>query len=94
VITIDQIGAGKETTKIYNKRSLTNIRPRQCKYWNNRVEADHRFIKWRIQYNLGFKNFESASRILSGIEMVRMIKKNQLVSPMATPYKTFCSLAA
>jgi transposase-like protein len=41
---------------------------------NNRVEGDHRFIKWRIQNILGFKNFESASRTLSGIEIIRMIK--------------------
>jgi transposase-like protein len=27
---------------------------------------------------LGFKNFESASRTLTGIEMVRMIKKGQV----------------
>jgi hypothetical protein len=43
---------------------------------------------------LGFKSFESASRTLAGIEMVRMIKKEQVVSPAATSYKTFCSLAA
>ena len=43
---------------------------------------------------LGFKNFESALRTLKGIEIVRMIKKEQTVPPMATTYKTFCSLAA
>ena len=43
---------------------------------------------------LGFKDFESASRTLSGIEIVRMIKKEQIDFAMATDYKTFCSLAA
>ena len=43
---------------------------------------------------LGFKNFESASRTLNGIEMIRMIKKEQVTFPRATFYKTFCSLAA
>jgi len=43
---------------------------------------------------LGFKNFESAARTLTGIETVRMIKKEQVTSPMTTAYKTFCSLAA
>ena len=43
---------------------------------------------------LGFKSFESAARTLNGIEIVRMIKKEQITVPMATPYKTFCSLAA
>jgi putative transposase len=43
---------------------------------------------------LGFKSFESASRILAGIDMVRTIQKRQVLFPMATAYKTFCSLAA
>jgi len=30
---------------------------------------------------LGFKEFESAKRTISGIEAVRMIKKNQLLNP-------------
>jgi putative transposase len=88
VINIDKSGANKEAIKTYNKRCLKHIKIRQCKYLNNRVEQDHRFIKWRIQNVLGFKNFESASRTLSGIEMVRMIKKEQIAFPMATYYKT------
>ena len=44
---------------------------------NNRVEADHRFIKWRTALMLGFKNFKSASRTLNGIEIIRGIKKEQ-----------------
>jgi putative transposase len=40
VINIDQSGASKDV--------------RQCKSLNNRVEADHRFIKWRTQQMLGF----------------------------------------
>jgi putative transposase len=43
---------------------------------------------------LGFKNFESASRTLTGIEMVRMIKKGQVTFPKFNDFKTFCSLAA
>ena len=94
VINIDKSGANKEAIGTYNKRGIKKIRIRQCKYLNNRVEQDHRFIKWRIQNMLGFKNFESASRTLNGIEIVRMIKKEQVTFPMATYYKTFCSLAA
>jgi putative transposase len=90
---IDQSGANKEAIRTYNKRCFKKIKIRQCKYLNNRVEADHRFIKWRTHQMLGFKNFESASRTLAGIEITRMIKKEQVVSPMATSYKTFCSLA-
>ncbi len=51
---------------------------RQCKYLNNIVEQDHRFIKWCIQKGLGFKDFESASRTLAGIDILHMLKKNQL----------------
>ena len=43
---------------------------------------------------LGFKDFESASRTLTGIEMVRMIRKEQVTFPMMTYFKTFCSMAA
>jgi putative transposase len=94
VINIDRSGANKEAIKTYNDRCFKRIRIRQCKYLNNGVEADHRFIKWRIQNSLGFKNFESASRTLSGIEIIRMIKKGQVTCSMITSYKTFCSLAA
>ena len=93
MINIDKSGANKEAIRTYNKRCFKKIEIRRCKYLNNRVEGDHRFIKWRIQTGLGFKNFESASRTLSGIEMVRMIKKNQITFPMTTNFKTFCSLA-
>ncbi|MBD0352829.1 MAG: DDE-type integrase/transposase/recombinase [Flavisolibacter sp.] len=43
---------------------LTKNRIRRCKYLNNRVEQDHRFIKWRAQKILDFRSFESASRTL------------------------------
>ncbi len=62
VINIDKSGATKRRSETYNKRCLKRIRIRQCKYLNNRVEADHRFIKWRTRPMLGLKNFESASR--------------------------------
>ena len=55
---------------------------------------DHRFIKWRIQQGLGFKGFESARRTIAGIEIVRMIKKNQMIGQDETTFKTFKSLAA
>src|SRR3954462_13972119 len=93
-INIDNSGANKQTIKAYNKRTCSNIQIRQCKYLNNRVEGDHRFIKWRTQNMLGFKNFESASRTLTGIEIVRMIKKDQIMLPALTSFNTFCSLAA
>lgn len=94
VINIDHSSANKEAIRTYNKRSIKKIRIRQCKYLNNRVEGDHRFIKWRIQNSLGFKSFISASRTLAGIEIIRLIKKDQVAFPSITTYNTFCSLAA
>mgnify|MGYP001093674240 CR=1 FL=1 len=35
---------------------------------------------------LGFKEFESAKRTISGIEVVSMIKKNQLKNPESSTY--------
>ena len=55
---------------------------------------DHRFIKWRIQQGLGFKNFESARRTLTGIEIVHMLKKNQLNTREQSMFKSFYSLAS
>ena len=94
VINIDKSGANKEAIRTYNKRCIKRVRIRQIKYLNNRVEQDHRFIKWRVQNMLGFKSFESASRTLIGIETVRMIIKEQVTFPEVTYFKTFCSLAA
>jgi len=75
-------------------QSIINIEIRQCKYLNNIVEQDHRFIKWRIQQGLGFKDFESARRTLTGIEIVHKIKKNQLNNQEQSMFKSFTSLAA
>ena len=94
VINIDKSGSNKSAIKVYNKRNYSKIKIRQCKYLNNIVEQDHRMIKWRITSGLGFKSFQSATRTISGIEVVRMIKKNQLDKPCKTTFKSFCSLAA
>ncbi|MDB9931333.1 DDE-type integrase/transposase/recombinase [Flavobacteriales bacterium] len=67
---------------------------RKCKYLDNIVEQVHRFIKLANSICLGFKGFESAGRTLSGIEIVRMIKKNQLIGHDKSVYKSFMSLAA
>jgi putative transposase len=51
---------------------------RQVKYLNNVVEQDHRAIKRRTRPMLGFKDFNCARDILSGIEVMHMIKKEQV----------------
>ncbi|OQM76073.1 IS6 family transposase [Manganibacter manganicus] len=58
-------------------RPLNPIRIRQSQYLNNRIEQDHRRIKRRIRSMLGFKSMTCAATILSGIEMVHMMRKRQ-----------------
>lgn len=41
------------------------------------MEQDHRFIKKRVRSMLGFKSYETATFILSGIEAMHMMKKEQ-----------------
>ena len=61
---------------------------------NTPVEQDHRFVKKRIIGGLGFKEFESARRNLSGIEIVHMIRKEQLISNKKSLFTSFYSLAS
>jgi putative transposase len=44
LINVDKSGSNKHAIRIYNKRSLSKIETRQCKYLNNIVEQDHLFI--------------------------------------------------
>ncbi|OAH58698.1 transposase [Domibacillus aminovorans] len=60
------------------KRMPEGIQIRQVRYLNNIVEQDHRFIKKRVRSMLGFKSYETATYILSGIEAMHMIKKGQV----------------
>lgn len=60
-----------------SRRRLKPIRIRKSQYLNNRIEQDHRRIKRRIRSMLGFKSQASAATILSGIEMIHMMRKRQ-----------------
>jgi len=77
-INIDKSGANKAGIRIYNQENQKRIKIRQCKYLNNIVEQDHRFIKKKIRPMLGFKSFRSARITLGGIETVHMIRKGQM----------------
>ena len=52
---------------------------RQCKYLNNVVEQDHRFIKRRVNPGLGFFSFRTARRTILGYETMSIIRKGQVV---------------
>ena len=96
IVNIDKSGANSSAILTVNKRSLSSkkIKIRKVKYLNNIIEQDHRRIKRRIRIMTGFKEFESAQRTLSGIEVVSIINKDQIINPCSTSFKTFCSLVA
>ena len=96
LINIDKSGANTEAIRIVNRYSLTfkKIKVRRVKYLNNIVEQDHRTIKRRISITTGFKEFESAQRTLAGIEIINIIRKNQIADPSKNWFATFKSLAA
>ena len=66
---IDEINAGKEIPIVV----------RQVKYLNNIVEQDHRAIKRVTRPMLNFKSFHSAKNTLAGIELMHMIRKDQMI---------------
>src|SRR3954465_8410268 len=80
VITVDKNPAYpvaiQQLRKEKNMPSGTQLR--QKKYLNDIVEQDHRFIKKRVRSMLGLKSFRIATYILSDIEAMHMIKKNQV----------------
>ena len=51
---------------------------RQCKYLNNLIEQDHRFIKRRVSPGLGFFSFNTAWRTIRRYESMNLIRKGQI----------------
>ena len=52
---------------------------RQCKYLNNVMEQDHRFLKRRVNPGLGFFSFRTARRTIKGYEAMHIIRKGQII---------------
>jgi transposase-like protein len=77
-ITIDKSGSNLAALHAVNAERETPITIRQVKYLNNVVEQDHRAIKRITRPMLGFKDFRCARIILSGIEVMHMIRKGQM----------------
>ena len=48
---------------------------------------------WMIVQDLGFKEFESAKRTISRVEVIILLKKDQLLNPNSSTNKSFMSLA-
>jgi transposase-like protein len=96
LINIDQGGSNNAAINQYNAAESARIRIRQCKYLNNIVEQDHRLIKRITRPMLGFKEFRCAQATLAGIELIRMLRKEQMswqTKMSKTPAELFYGLA-
>lgn len=99
VVTIDKSGANTAALATLNadKPDEEAITVRQSKYLNNLIDQDHRNIKRRIWPMLGFKSFRRAQTLLTGIELIHMIRKGQYQHPQSeglSPAEQFYLLAA
>jgi hypothetical protein len=79
VITLDAYAAShRAITEPKSAGTMPHrVRIRSSKYLNNVVEQDHRRIKHWIRPMLGFKRFETAAIMISGIELAEKIRKDQ-----------------
>jgi putative transposase len=77
-VTVDKSGANLAALNAINADRETPVKVRQNKYLNNLVEQDHRAIKRIIKPMMNFKDFRCARIILSGIEVMHMIRKGQM----------------
>src|SRR6202171_2988786 len=84
-VTIDKSGSNLAALDAVNAERETPIKVRQVKYLNNIVEQDHRAVKRITRPMLGFKDFGCARIILSGVEIMHMIKKGQMKCENKTP---------
>ena len=94
-INIDCSGANAAGITAYNQETAATVEIRQCKYLNNIVEQDHRFVKQKMVAALGFKTFYTAKVTLAGVELMHMIRKGH-VRPLAdgSDAQQFRALAA
>ncbi|MFM0229592.1 IS6 family transposase [Paraburkholderia sediminicola] len=83
-VTVEKSGANLAALHAVNAERDTPIKIRQVKYLNNVVEQDHRAIKRITHPMLGFKDFRCARIILSGIEVMHMIRKGQMKTENGT----------
>ena len=79
VVTVDKNPAYPVAFEAVRHEGLVRPRSnlRQCKYLNNIIEQDHRFIKRRTRPMLGFKRFTTAWRTLRGLEIMHALRKGQ-----------------
>jgi len=80
VINVDKNPAyPRAVEQLKEERNLpSRTQLRQCKYLNNLIEQDHRFIKRRVNAGLGFFSFKTAGRTIKGYEAMQMVRKGQI----------------
>jgi transposase, IS6 family len=80
VINVDQNRSYPPAVEELKEEGVLSVATqlRQCKYLNNIVEQDHRFIKRRVNPGLGFFSFNTARRTIGGYEVTNMIRKGQV----------------
>jgi putative transposase len=79
-VTIDKSGANTAALEALKEETGQAIEICQIKYLNNLVEQDHRAIKRIVRPMFGFNTFDSARCTLRAIELMRMIKKGQIIA--------------
>src|SRR5262249_9454631 len=87
VINVDRSNAYPPAIEELKKEGMFPMTSqlRQCRYLNNLIEQDHRFIKRRVNPGLGFSSFNTARRTISGYEAMHMIRK------VLCPYSFFAT---
>jgi len=80
VINVDQNRSYAPAVEELKEEGVLSITAllRCCKYLNNIVEQDHRFIKRRVNPGLGFFSINTARRTIGGYEIMNMIRKGQV----------------
>jgi transposase, IS6 family len=80
VINVDKNPAYPPAVEQLKEEGILSNRTqlRQCKYLNNSLEQDHRFIKRRVNPGLGFFSFNTARRTIGGYETMNIIRKGQI----------------
>jgi transposase, IS6 family len=80
VINVDLSNAYPPAVEELKKEGVLPVTSqlRQCKYLNNLIEQDHRFIKRRVNPGLGFFSFNTAWRTIRGYEAMHMMRKGQI----------------
>jgi transposase, IS6 family len=80
VINVDQNRAYPPAVDELKEEGVLSVAAqlRRCKYLNNIVEQDHRFIKRRVNPGLGFFSFNTARRTIGRYEIMNMTRKGQV----------------